>query len=288
MTVLQDAVRVFERAESSAFVDNDLGLALNNLGNLLLKMDRDEEAIVVFEKASRVITRRFGESQPLLVKIWGLLAQEYLEVGNLPMAKKYAELAAALSDQLKWPKGKSIVFSVLADIHLIENHADLAIALLQEVADWKDKTLSPQHPNFISTWLPFGYALRRAGQYEKALGYHERALLLATNGSLWESKALAEVEVALDHIALGQWVRVPELAAACLNSDKKKLLHADESLSCKLVNAELAQHQGNGKLGSKLLREIVQSKNPGCKGIRTWLCGEVKETARARLDAPKK
>ncbi len=118
----------------------NMGIMLNNVGNLFYEQKLNEQALGYYERAKEVLEEVNHERS--LVLVYVNLALVYNELGNVKEAKKYAELCIEYGLKTERYTTISIPYNLLGDIYRDRNEFDTALTNYREALKYSELTNS--------------------------------------------------------------------------------------------------------------------------------------------------
>ncbi|MFC2155118.1 tetratricopeptide repeat protein, partial [Acidobacteriota bacterium] len=201
-----------------SFIQNDLGLVLDNLGEY-------EKAISYFEKALSSDLETYGSEHPKVATYWNNLGVAWKALGKYEKAISYFE--KALSSDLKTYGSEhpqvAIYWNNLGNAWYSLGKYEKAISYFEKALSSDLKTYGSQHPKVATRWNNLGLAWDSLGKYEKAISYYEKALSsdLKTYGSEHPKVATYWNNLGLAWKALGKYEKAISYYEKVLSSNLK-------------------------------------------------------------------
>jgi tetratricopeptide (TPR) repeat protein len=215
---LAEAVRAFERGlalrEAAQGPDHpDLAVMLNNLGNTLTLLGRDEAAQARFERGLALAERSLGEGHLLTMVLLDNLSALLLSRGALDEAQALTERALRLR-QATFKSGHPQLGGSYNSLGMIlQQRGDLTAArgMFERALAIHERSFGPEHPLVADAYGNLSLVARQRGSLveaqaleEKALGIRERALGPDHLDVAWSLESLASVRLQRGELAQAQ------------------------------------------------------------------------------------
>ena len=237
-----------------AVPDNAAKLAseLHLYGNILMAMQRFDEAEPAFEESVALRRDHLGDDHPLVA--FNLLALAFFpfQRGDLQGAAALLSESTQIISASLGPEHPSLfaAYNNLADVHArLEQYAQ-ARAAQESAIRVVQANYAPQHPRMAESLAGLGRLELRQGRVAEAIAALDRAVEIASaaelRGNAFLSPAANLVQALLDD---GHRARAAELLERCLARAGDEL-PAGHSLHEKL--ADLAARLENGNLSSRM------------------------------------
>lgn len=170
----------YYRAAGAGLEQEAAHAAASLLALIGARMRRFEDGLAWAERAQLHRMRAGDQDSYLRTRLFSHLALSLMEMGELPLAHAYAELAAQSSREttIVGSPEASRADTLLAAIRLQLGDTTIALDIMRRLADDSEAALGADHPDTAFAIDNLGTALVQVGRYDEARVLIERALLI--------------------------------------------------------------------------------------------------------------
>ncbi|MBL4685431.1 MAG: protein kinase, partial [Nannocystaceae bacterium] len=137
------AVVASEQSEDKHLLPQSLG----NLGGLLSSTGKIEESIPFTERAISILVERFGPEHPSVIGLRHNRARSLFFLGRYAEARAEVNINLGFLEGVALPLERAKSLHLLAGIELLEDNAEIALSLMNEVLQLREPILPPDHPD---------------------------------------------------------------------------------------------------------------------------------------------
>ncbi len=211
--------RSFEEQVQTQGKDTSVAsIAMCNMAELQLRMEKPEAALPLFEKALQIMELQKGGRHPLVASILTSLGSTYDIMKDYVKARAMFERAIAIKEQTLGRDhiGTSIVINNLATSFFHEGMYDKALALYKRSLAIREKAYGTDHPHVAPTLANIAQMYLAMSEGEEnntntlasALMYSKRAVAIMESTRSTSPLALADLleDLAKCHVAAGMYL----------------------------------------------------------------------------------
>lgn len=169
--------------------------ALNNLADTCRKLEKNEEALILFQQALSIYPLLYEDEHPVKAMILSNLGLFYLQRKEYEKAELPLQQALAIRKKLLRPEDPEIAISLntLAGLYRRRGQDEKAEPLLQQALKIDENAYGNEHPEVAADLNELAELYRIHGEYAKAEPLYQRALAICETWLVSQHELLAVI-----------------------------------------------------------------------------------------------
>lgn len=202
----QKSADAYERSQGPESID--FASALSNLGVPLSVLGRNDEALIHYERALAIQSKKLGANHPVNQMVHNNIASSLMAQSRYQEAHDHNLQALVLAEQAQGPDGDNValVLGNLANTYIALDKTKEGLEAAQRALDINTRKLGKDHPSTAYSLLAIATAMQAMHRMPESIDYLQQALVVAEKNypeghelTVYVLCGLGEVELAQMH-----------------------------------------------------------------------------------------